>query len=406
MLMKKTIHFFAAFFFCVQTFSQKPPVYFPPANQWEQRPARSLGLDSAKIAEAIQFAIANEAKLPRNQELAQAMSFGKEPFSDGIGPFAERGAPTGVIVYKGYIIAEWGEPNRPDQTHSVTKSFLSAVIGLAYDKGMIKNLDDAIAGYVPLIEPYNEQVYRSPDDIGRPQLINLFASAHNQKITWDHMLRQTSDWEGTLWGKPDWADRPADKPNEWLTRLRNEPGAVWKYNDTRVNALALAATCVWHKPLPDVLRENIMQPIGASNSWHWTGYRNSWIVLDGKLIQSVSGGGHFGGGMFINAYDMARFGWLTLNKGNWNGKQLLSEKWLQMATTPTKANPGYGFMNYFLNTEKKLLPSASEEVFVHIGNGTNMIYVDRKHELVAVVRWIENNAMDGFVKRLLSAFDK
>ncbi|MBN8838319.1 MAG: serine hydrolase [Sphingobacteriia bacterium] len=404
--MKKTIHFFAAFFFCVQTFSQKPPVYFPPANQWEQRPARSLGLDSAKIAEAIQFAIANEAKLPRNQELAQAMSFGKEPFSDGIGPFAERGAPTGVIVYKGYIIAEWGEPNRPDQTHSVTKSFLSAVIGLAYDKGMIKNLDDAIAGYVPLIEPYNEQVYRSPDDIGRPQLINLFASAHNQKITWDHMLRQTSDWEGTLWGKPDWADRPADKPNEWLTRLRNEPGAVWKYNDTRVNALALAATCVWHKPLPDVLRENIMQPIGASNSWHWTGYRNSWIVLDGKLIQSVSGGGHFGGGMFINAYDMARFGWLTLNKGNWNGKQLLSEKWLQMATTPTKANPGYGFMNYFLNTEKKLLPSASEEVFVHIGNGTNMIYVDRKHELVAVVRWIENNAMDGFVKRLLSAFDK
>ncbi len=404
--MKKTIHFFAAFFFCVQTFSQKPPVYFPPANQWEQRPARSLGLDSAKIAEAIQFAIANEAKLPRNQELAQAMSFGKEPFSDGIGPFAERGAPTGVIVYKGYIIAEWGEPNRPDQTHSVTKSFLSAVIGLAYDKGMIKNLDDAIAGYVPLIEPYNEQVYRSPDDIGRPQLINLFASAHNQKITWDHMLRQTSDWEGTLWGKPDWADRPADKPNEWLTRLRNEPGAVWKYNDTRVNALALAATCVWHKPLPDVLRENIMQPIGASNSWHWTGYRNSWIVLDGKLIQSVSGGGHFGGGMFINAYDMARFGWLTLNKGNWNGKQLLSEKWLQMATTPTKANPGYGFMNYLLNTEKKLLPSASEEVFVHIGNGTNMIYVDRKHELVAVVRWIENNAMDGFVKRLLSAFDK
>lgn len=50
-----------------------------------------------------------------------------------------------------------------------------------------------------------------------------------------------------------------------------------------------------------------MKPIGASHTWHWTGYRNSWIVLDGKLVQSVSGGGHFGGGMFISAMDMARF---------------------------------------------------------------------------------------------------
>jgi CubicO group peptidase (beta-lactamase class C family) len=215
-----------------------------------------------------------------------------------------------------------------------------------------------------------------------------------------------SDWEGTLWGKPDWADRPNDKPNEWLTRKRNEPGSFWKYNDTRVNALALATTTVWRKPLPEVLRENIMNPIGASNTWHWTGYRNSWIVLDGKLIQSVSGGGHFGGGLFINAYDMARFGLLTLHKGNWNGKQLISEQWINQSTTPTKANTGYGYMNYFLNTDKKMLPSAPATAFQHIGNGTNIIYVDREHDIVAVVRWIENNAMDGFVKRMLEAFEK
>ncbi|MCV4860463.1 hypothetical protein OFB63_30920, partial [Escherichia coli] len=67
-----------------------------------------------------------------------------------------------------------------------------------------------------------------------------------------------------------------------------------------------------------------MDPIGASNTWRWTGYRNAWIVLNGQPVQSVSGGGHWGGGMFINAYDMARFGLLTLHKGNWNGKQLLS----------------------------------------------------------------------------------
>ena len=149
-----------------------------------------------------------------------------------------------------------------------------------------------------------------------------------------------------------------------------------------------------------------MQPIWASNTWHWAGYRNSWIVLDGNLIQSVSGGGHYGGGMFINALDMARFGLLTFHKGNWNGKQLISEKWIQYSTTPTSANHEYGFMNYFLNTEKKLLPSAPEDVFVHLGNGTNMIYVDRKNELIAVVRWIEGSAMDGFISKLLSAVKK
>ena len=94
---------------------------------------------------------------------------------------------------------------------------------------------------------------------------------------------------------------------------RNKPGTAYKYNDTRVNVLALAALNVWRRPLPQVLKENIMDPIGASNTWRWFGYENSWIVLDGSLVQSVTGGGHFGGGMYINAYDMGRFGYLTLH---------------------------------------------------------------------------------------------
>ncbi len=380
--------------------------YFPSAEVWEHKNPSSFGLDSNKINDAILFAKNNEAKLPRNQEIAQAMTFGKEPFSDAIGPLAERGEPSGIIIYKGYIIAEWGEPSRVDMTNSVTKSMLSSVIGLAVEKGLIKSVNDIVANYVPPIEVFNNNEFRSAEQIGQPQFLYPFASAHNKKLTWDVMLRQTSDWEGTLWGKPDWADRPNDKPNEWLTRKRNEPGTVWKYNDTRVNAIALAATTVWRKPLPQVLRENIMNPIGASNTWHWTGYRNSWIVLDGQVIQSVSGGGHFGGGLFINAYDMARFGLLSLHKGNWNGKQIISEQWINQALTPTTANTGYGYMNWFLNTDKKLFPSAPLTAFAHLGNGTNMIYVDTQNEIVAVVRWIENSALDGFVKRLLESIRK
>ncbi|HEX8333217.1 MAG TPA: serine hydrolase, partial [Segetibacter sp.] len=300
------------FTYSQKTKQQTGKSYFPPAGEWKQIDA-SNSFDTAKLSQAIRYAKDHESKQPRSMELSQAMSFGKEPFGEGTGPFADRGDATGIIIYKGYMIASWGEPYRPDMTHSVTKSFLSTVVGLAVDKGLIKSADDTVAKYVPPIEVYDPLNKRSAADLGTLELLTPFASDHNKTLTWDVMLRQTSDWEGTLWGKPDWADRPDANASKWLNRKRNVPGAVYEYNDVRVNALALAATSVWRKPLPQVLKEHVMDPIGASNTWRWTGYRNAWIVLDGQAVQSVSGGGHWGGGMFINAYDMARFGLLTLN---------------------------------------------------------------------------------------------
>ena len=146
-----------------------------------------------------------------------------------------------------------------------------------------------------------------------------------------------------------------------------------------------------------------MDPIGASASWKWEGYKNSWVVINNAPVQSVSGGGHWGGGMFINAYDMARFGLLTLHKGNWNGKQLISEKWIAQSSAASTANPGYGYMNYFLNTDKKFYPAAPASAYMHVGNGTNIIYVDAEHDLVMVVRWIENNALKEMVAKVLSS---
>jgi len=247
-------------------------------------------------------------------------------------------------------------------------------------------------------------LHRSADLIGQPELLDLFATPHNRTITWNDMLRQTSDWEGTLWGKPEWADRPDSNASNWTNRPRHASGTVYEYNDVRVNVLALAATNVWRKPLPQVLKQTIMDPIGASNTWRWTGYRNAWIVLDGQVVQSVSGGGHWGGGMFINAYDMARFGLLTLHKGNWNGRQLISQQWVAQALTPTPVKTDYGYMNWFLNTDRKLLPSAPATAFMHLGNGANCIYTDPEHDLVIVVRWIDTKAMDAVVKKILEAF--
>jgi CubicO group peptidase (beta-lactamase class C family) len=107
--------------------------------------------------------------------------------------------------------------------------------------------------------------------------------------------------------------------------------------------------------------------------------------------------------MFIAARDMARFGLLTARNGKWNNKQILSEQWVKMARTPTAAQPTYGFMNWFLNTDKKLYPNAPATAFAHVGNGTNVIYVDAENDLVIVLRWIENDKIDGFLQRIYAS---
>ncbi|HEX2091120.1 MAG TPA: serine hydrolase [Longimicrobiaceae bacterium] len=383
-------------------------VYYPgPGDAWERRSPARVGMDSARLAEAVAFARSRENPAPRNLEIAHAQSFGREPFGEVVGPFRERGDLTGIVVRNGYIVAEWGDPHRVDMTFSVTKSFLSTVVGLAYDRRLIRSLDDPVHGYVGPVLPV-ESGGRSgrAERLGESPFLDPFGSGHNRRITWDHLLRQTSDWEGTLWGKPEWADRPGENPAEWRTRPRREPGSAYEYNDVRVNVLALAALGVWRRPLPQVLREQVMDPIGASPTWRWYGYENSWVVLDGEAMQSVSGGGHWGGGMFISARDMARFGYLTLRRGRWGNRQVLSEEWVRMATTPTPAQPGYGFMNWFLNHERKRFPSAPTSAFAHLGNGTNMIYVDPENDLVVVVRWIQDPALDEFIGKVLASITR
>jgi CubicO group peptidase (beta-lactamase class C family) len=363
--------------------------YFPALSDWQRRTPEQVGMDGAKIDAAIKYAVANENPAFKDLALDQATTFGaREPFDTIIGPLKERGALNGLIVRNGYIVADWGETSRVDVTHSVTKTFLTTVAGLAVQKGLIKSVDDYPRGYMPAG-------------------VDLFEAPKNRSIKWDHLLRQTSDWQGTLWGKPDWADRPEGEPSTWPNRKVYEPGTRWKYNDVRVNVLALALLHVFRRPLPDVLREEIMEPIGASSTWRWHGYENSWIELDGRRMQSVSGGGHWGGGMWINAYDMARFGYLFLRNGRWNGRQLVSEQWIKQARTPTQPNPEYGYANWYLNTGRKPLPAVPESSVTFRGNGANVIYIDWENDLLVVVRWIRGGeALNEFLKGVLGAINK
>jgi CubicO group peptidase (beta-lactamase class C family) len=164
-----------------------------------------------------------------------------------------------------------------------------------------------------------------------------------------------------------------------------------------VNRLALCLLRIWNNPLPQVLKEGIMDPIGASDAWVWYGYRNSYIRLDGRAVQSVSGGSHWGGGLWASTRDHARFGYLFLRNGTWSGNRILSERWVRMATTPTDIAPQYGYL-WWLNTERKTVPSAPESSFFAFGSGGNVIWIDRDHDLVVVTRWLDFGQLNPFAK--------
>ena len=94
--------------------------------------------------------------------------------------------------------------------------------------------------------------------------------------------------ERRVFGVPDQVDRyrtvTFGKPTggkKGDPRPLQEPGTYWEYNDVRINQLSLALLHLFGRPLPEVFREAIMRPVGASENWRWVGYDNAWIEIAG-----------------------------------------------------------------------------------------------------------------------------
>jgi CubicO group peptidase (beta-lactamase class C family) len=367
----------------------------PPAEgtPWPTVEPAEAGLDPARLAEAVAFAEASESKWPPTFHYPDGRYVGivewneKGPWSEVAGVVRHRGGPAGLVVAKGRIAAEWGDTGRADMTFSVAKSYLAACAGLAVADGLIADLD----------EPVRKTV-EGP----------WFAGPHNGRITWRHLLQQSSEWQGVLWEKSDQVDHyrqlgvNADNSRKGDPRPRQAPGTYYEYNDVRVNALALALLMRFRRSLPEVLRERIMGPIGASGEWEWHGYRTSWVEVAGRRVQSVSGGAHWGGGMLISARDQARLGLLIARGGEWAGRQLLPADYVRQMLEPSPTNAGYGFL-WWLNRGKGRRRAWSEACVSAMGAGTNLIWVDPERDLVAVLRWIDKGAVDGFLERLAGA---
>ena len=360
--------------------------YYPPRGEWQTRDAGKMGFDTEALQVAIDYALANEYSGDRDLRRAILKGFSHEPFHEILGPTRKRGGPAGLILKEGYIVAQWGDVNRVDMTFSVTKSYLSTVAGLAVDEGLIET-SDLLA-----------------DSIWSGE----FAGEHNRQISWAHLLNQSSDWSGELFGIKDWADRPPKEGglDDWKFRELHKPGTQYEYNDVRVNLLAYALLHTWRKPLPMVLKERLMDPIGASTTWRWFGYEDAWVVVDGVKMKSVTGGGHSGGGVFISSLDQARFGLLFEREGQWDGKQIISKAWIKEATTSSPTNPRYGYMWWLNKGDRKWPGVADESIFYGSGFGGNYVIVDQSNDLVVITRWLEPRQLGEFMQRLYQSLDE
>ena len=364
--------------------------YFPKRDEWQSIDVDDAGMDAEILADTVAFAEAAETPWPT--DLSRGLNSGTAsreppPWNKVLGPTKDRGGPNGLILRGGRVVAEWGDTRRADMTFSIAKSYLSLLTGVAVVRGLIRDVDDPVREYA---------------------LDDGFDSPQNRDITWRHLLHQTSEWEGTLWDKPDLVDRNrqvgvgSDNSRKGTHRDLQASGSFWEYNDVRVNRLSLSLMQVFRRPLPEVLRETIMDPIGASNTWEWQAYSNAHFEIDGKSMPSVPGGSHWGGGIFIASTDHARVGLLMARGGRWNGQQLLPESWIAASRTPCPINSEYGYL-WWLNTGGTHYNSAPESSYFAIGAGQSIIWVEPELDIVMVARWIDEAKTNALIGRVMDS---
>jgi CubicO group peptidase (beta-lactamase class C family) len=322
-------------------------------------------IDESLLAAAVAGAVERESAGPRDMESYLNGILSSQSHRTLLGPYRDGSGPSGVVVHRGQTVADWGDPAMIEMSFSATKTYLSVVAGVAFDRGLIADVHAPVGLTV--------------DD-------PAFASARNALITWDHLLRQTSQWDATLWDLPWWADPQGGQARE---AHLGAPGSAFAYNDVRVNLLALALTRLFGESLADVLRRDVMDPIGGSSTWEWHGYENSVVEIDGRPVESVSGGAHWGGGLWMSALDHARLGQLYLHRGRWDGRQVISEQWVDASLTPAATNRDYGML-WWLNHRGRIFPDAPTGYCARGNLGRQLLWVDPARDLVVVSRWSDD----------------
>lgn len=297
------------------------------------------------------------------------------------------GVSQAVVVRNGYVIWKGSYIDKMHNIFSCTKSFTSTVLGLLIDDGKC-SLETLAKDYVPSLKK------RYPT------------------LTLRHFTTLTSGYEAVHKTTPFSPDIPLF-----------ESGTKFHYGDTSMNQFANVLTRIAGEPIEELFKRRIAEPCGLNlEKWRW----GNFGVVDGLLVNG--GSGSQSKGMHISAQELARFGLLFLNRGKWNGNQLISAEWVEQATSAqvhtyvppykrrawyTSLIGAYGF-NWWVNGARRdgklRWPQAPPKTAAVQGNYNNYCFIVPEWEMVIVRlgtdRRINNDLYNNFFAILKLAINK
>ena len=294
-----------------------------PTPTWKTATPESQGLDSAVLAEALDYIRARG--VPAHSFLV---------------------VRNGIIVLEAYFYPYQGR--EVHDVASVTKSFTSAAVGIAIEKGFIKGVDEKVLSIVPLVPSGSDR--------------------RKQSLTIRHLLTMTSGFECDTEGgekalaamrhSKDWAAFALALP------MRADPGSQFAYCSCNNHLLSSLVTAATGESLLQLAQKNLFQPIG---------------IEDVIWPPDPNGLTHGWGDLHLHPRDMARFGLLYLHQGKWGDVQVLPETWVRQSSSESvtvRPGVGYGY-SWWINT-------ARPPIFEAVGRGGQRISVLPKDNMVVV----------------------
>jgi CubicO group peptidase (beta-lactamase class C family) len=336
---------------CAAATSLADDMTFPGA-QWEEASPHSQSLDAKKLAVAVDYLKQHAGR-------------------DGVREL--------VIVRNGRMVWKGEDIDKVHGIWSCTKSFTSTTLGLLIEDGKC-TLDTPAKKFVPEL------------------------AEHFPDVTLRHFTTMTSGYRAV--GdepKGSYLHGPSSTPFQPFDKPLFSPGSKYAYWDSAMNMFGLVLTRAAGEPLETLFKRRIADPIGMnSKAWDW----GAFATVDGIVVNG--GSGNSGKHITISAREMARLGHLFLNRGNWNGKQLISAAWIDAATSvqvPAETPLGhpesnidgrgvYGF-NWWTNGVRpdgeRLWPAAPTSAFAALGHNNNKLCVIPDWNMVIVRLGLDQN---------------
>jgi CubicO group peptidase (beta-lactamase class C family) len=229
-----------------------------------------------------------------------------------------------VVVHRDRVVHEryFGGSSRASlqTSFSAAKSFVSTLVGIAIDMGLIDSIDDRVTDYLP------ELAARDP---------------RFREITLRHLLTMSSGIRYEEGGFPSLGDDTytyygVDLRDVALgrTEVQHPPGLAWQYNNYHPLLLGLVLERVTGKSVSDFMATRLWQPLGAEADATW------------NLDSERSGFEKMESGLNARAVDYARFGLLFLHGGEWNGRRIVSRRWVRAATGDDTSSGPASYYNY------------------------------------------------------------